>query len=164
MALWGLQGFPGGSVAKNQPAVQVMQETRDQFLGWEDFLEEDMATHSSILAWKIPWTEFMASPRIEHNWCGWALHNTAHCGSWSSHRRLNISVKLWRAVNWGLRLPFFKHYKTARNWTKIHSLLRNMNFSLYSPLWITITSSFPIYTSSSHIGVLLIFTFIFLPH
>ena len=50
MALWGLQGFPGGSAAKNQPAMQVMQETRDQFLGWEDFLEEDMATHSSILA------------------------------------------------------------------------------------------------------------------
>ena len=32
-------------------------ETQLQFLGWEDFLEEDMATHSSILVWKIPWTE-----------------------------------------------------------------------------------------------------------
>ena len=34
-----------------------MQETQVQFLGWEDPLEEEMATHSSILAWKIPWTE-----------------------------------------------------------------------------------------------------------
>ena len=34
-----------------------MQETRVRSLGWEDPLEEEMATHSSILAWKIPWTE-----------------------------------------------------------------------------------------------------------
>ena len=39
---------------KNLPA---MQETWVQFLGWEDPLEEEMATHSSILAWIIPWTE-----------------------------------------------------------------------------------------------------------
>ena len=47
-------GFPVGSGVKNLPA---MQETRVQFLGWEDLLEKEMATHSSILAWKIPWTE-----------------------------------------------------------------------------------------------------------
>ena len=34
-----------------------MQETQVQFLGWEDPLEKEMATHSSILVWKIPWTE-----------------------------------------------------------------------------------------------------------
>ena len=34
-----------------------MQETRIQFLGWEDTLGKEMATHSSILAWRIPWTE-----------------------------------------------------------------------------------------------------------
>ena len=39
---------------KNPPAVQ---ETPVQFLGWEDPLEKEMATHSSILAWRIPWTE-----------------------------------------------------------------------------------------------------------
>ena len=39
---------------KNLPAVQ---ETRVRSLGWEDPLEKEMATHSSILAWKIPWTE-----------------------------------------------------------------------------------------------------------
>ena len=46
--------FPGGSVVKNLPA---MQETWVQSLGWEDPLEKEMATHSSILAWRIPWTE-----------------------------------------------------------------------------------------------------------
>ena len=46
--------FSGSSVVKNPPA---MQETRVQFLGWEDPLEEEMATLSSILAWRIPWTE-----------------------------------------------------------------------------------------------------------
>ena len=39
---------------KNPPATQ---ETQVQSLGWEDPLEKDMATHSSILAWEIPWTE-----------------------------------------------------------------------------------------------------------
>ena len=34
-----------------------MQETWIRFLGWEDPLEEEMATHASILAWEIPWTE-----------------------------------------------------------------------------------------------------------
>ena len=47
-------GFSGGSVVKNLPA---MQETWVQSLDWEDPLEKGMATHSSILAWKIPWTE-----------------------------------------------------------------------------------------------------------
>ena len=41
-------------MAKNLP---TLQETRVQFLGWEDPLEKGMATHSSILAWRIPWTE-----------------------------------------------------------------------------------------------------------
>ena len=41
-------------LVKNLPA---MQETWAQSLGWEDSLEKEMATHSSILAWRIPWTE-----------------------------------------------------------------------------------------------------------
>ena len=37
--------------------MQESQETRVRSLGWEDHLEEEMATHSSVLAWRIPWTE-----------------------------------------------------------------------------------------------------------
>ena len=47
-------GFWGGSVVKNPPA---MQEMWVQSLGREDPLEKKMATHSSIFAWEIPWTE-----------------------------------------------------------------------------------------------------------
>ena len=47
-------GFPSGSVVKNLP---VRQEMRVRSLGQEDPLEEEIATHSSILAWKIPWTD-----------------------------------------------------------------------------------------------------------
>ena len=61
---------PGGSVVKNLPAKQ---ETQVQSLGGEDPLEKEMATHSSVLAWKIPWREeagglqSLGSPRVGHN-------------------------------------------------------------------------------------------------
>ena len=47
--------FPGGSLGKRNRLP--MQETRIQYLDWEVPLEKEMATHSSILAWKIPWIE-----------------------------------------------------------------------------------------------------------
>ena len=50
-------GFPSGSAVKNPPVMQELQEMWVQSLGQEDPLEEGMATHSSILAWEIPWTE-----------------------------------------------------------------------------------------------------------
>ena len=48
------KGFPSGSTVKNLP---VMQEMQVQSLGQEEPLEEGMETHSSILAWRIPWSE-----------------------------------------------------------------------------------------------------------
>ena len=48
------QGFLGSSGVKNPPA---MQESHVRSLGLEDPLEKEMATHSSILAWRTPWTE-----------------------------------------------------------------------------------------------------------
>ena len=53
--------------------LPAMLETWVQSLGWEDPLEKEMATHSSILAWKIPWTEepgrlqSMGSQRVGHD-------------------------------------------------------------------------------------------------
>ena len=49
--------FPMAQQVKNSPAMQEAQETQIQFLGQEDPLEEGTATHSSVLAWRIPWTE-----------------------------------------------------------------------------------------------------------
>ena len=57
-------------LVKNLPA---MQQTQIQFLGWENPLEKEMATHSSIFAWKIPWMEepsrlqSVGSQRIRYN-------------------------------------------------------------------------------------------------
>ena len=45
------------STTRSFPHSSAMQETWGQFLGWEDLLEKEMATHSSILAWRTPWTE-----------------------------------------------------------------------------------------------------------
>ena len=53
----GFKGFPSGLLVKNPPAMQEPQEMWDQSLGWEDPLEEGMATHSSIHFRRIPWTE-----------------------------------------------------------------------------------------------------------
>ena len=49
-------------MVKNSPA---MQETQVQSLGWEDPLEKGIATHSSILVWRIPWTEEPGSPQFK---------------------------------------------------------------------------------------------------
>ena len=52
------QDKPGASlVAQMVKNLPTMQEIQVQFLGWEDLLEEEMATHSNILAWRIAWTE-----------------------------------------------------------------------------------------------------------
>ena len=54
--------------------LPTMRETRVRSLGWEDALEKEMATHSSTLDWKIPWTEepgrlqSMGSQRVRHHW------------------------------------------------------------------------------------------------
>ena len=57
-------GLSGGSVVKNPSAIQETQETWVQSLHQEDILEKEIATHSSILAWKIPQTE---EQRVGHN-------------------------------------------------------------------------------------------------
>ena len=62
--------FLGTQMVKN---LSPMQETQVQSLGLEDPLEEEIATHDSILTWRIPWTEetvrlqFMGSQRVRHN-------------------------------------------------------------------------------------------------
>ena len=59
-------------MVKNLPAMQELQETQVRSLSQEDPLEEGMATHSSIIAWRLPWTgepgwlQFMGSQRVGH--------------------------------------------------------------------------------------------------
>ena len=69
-----ITGFPGSSVVKNPPANARNAGDMVQSLGQEDPLKEEMATHSSILAWRIPQTEepsglqSMGSHRVRHDW------------------------------------------------------------------------------------------------
>ena len=65
------RGFPVAQMVNNSPA---MQEIQVWFVGQEDPLKEGMSSHSSILAWRIPWIEepgwprFMGSQRLGHDW------------------------------------------------------------------------------------------------
>ena len=66
-------GFHGDSDGK-ESACHAIHKTWVQSLGWEDPLEKEMETHSSVLAWRIPWTEepgrlqSMGSQRVRHEW------------------------------------------------------------------------------------------------
>ena len=79
--------------------MQETQETQVQSLGWEDPLGKEMVTHSSILAWRIAWTEepgglqSVGSQRVRHDWSDLALHSIAalECLLFPSYR--------WE--NWG---------------------------------------------------------------
>ena len=64
-----LLGFPSGSVVKNPSTVQETRETWIGSLGWEDPMEKEIATHSSVLARKILWTEKIL-------WCCKELNRT----------------------------------------------------------------------------------------
>ena len=78
--LWAELASLVAQMVKNLPA---MQETWVLFQGWEDILEEGMATHSSILAWRIPWTEepgglqSLGSHRVGHDWSWLSAHTWA---------------------------------------------------------------------------------------
>ena len=86
---------------KNLPAVQ---ETRVQSVGWEDPLEKATAIHSSILAWKISWTEepgglqSMGSQRVGHDWA--TNTNTSYYARQSKESRLNCTIRRrqWQAT------------------------------------------------------------------
>ena len=85
---------------KNLPA---MQETGVLYLGQEDPLREEMTTHSSILAWKIPWTEepgrlqFMGS-RVRHNWVTNTFTVSYFCRAYPS---VTYWEKVMQYIFWG---------------------------------------------------------------
>ena len=69
-----LKSCKASLVAQRLKCLPAMLETQVQSLGWEDALEKEMSTHSSILAWRIPWREepdrlqSTGSQRVGHNW------------------------------------------------------------------------------------------------
>ena len=108
---------------KNPPA---MQETWVSSLDWEDPLEEGMATHSSILAWRIPWTEEPGGLQSmgSHDW------GTTH----NQHRRysLLLKAKIARKLNVKVRDRFLPNRKKVKlYWEKIVKL--HIYSGLYPP-------------------------------
>ena len=113
--------FPSSSVVKNLPAMQETQETRVQLLGREEPLEKGMATHSSILAWRIPWAEEPGGLHTvhgvtkSHDWSNWVCTcsiNGTTKPKWEpiclQHGLLNIVSPLLRPT--AQKKKFFSKY------------------------------------------------------
>ena len=91
---------------KNVPAMQETQEMQVWYMGWEDPLEKGMATHSSILAWRIPWTEDPGGLQSR------------------GHKQLNVTEQLLL-----LLLSHFSHVRLfATPWTVAHQAPPSMGF------------------------------------
>ena len=98
--LWFYWGFPGGTSGKELPANAGDIKMLVQSLGQEDPLEEGMATHSSILAWRFPWTEetgglwFIESQRVGHDWSDLPhRHTHPQERSWSRYCRNKLQTQ-----------------------------------------------------------------------
>ena len=82
-----------------------MRETWVQSLGWEDPLEKEKATHSSIFAWRIPWTEepggllSMGSHRVGHDWATKHKHNEGNQRE-KAEKKVSTLGKLKRNRSW----------------------------------------------------------------
>ena len=125
--LVGRRGFPGGSKVKNPP---VMQETWVQSLGGEDPLEECMATHSSILAWRFPWTEEPSGPQPmglqSWTWSDWAC-------TWEE----DIWVKCKGDRRWEyMRLPAGKQPRGKQRQAHRHTCHLELSDTTWSSGWL----------------------------
>ena len=96
--------------------MQKTQETQVQSVGWEDTMEEGMATHSSTLAWKIPWTEepgrlqSLGSQRVWHDWVNEHTHTHTH-------------------TQWKYKVPLTSQHNTVVLLLQIIKLLSVLNYS-----------------------------------
>jgi len=114
------RGFPGGSVGK-EFACNAGDLGSIWGLGWEDPLEKGMATHSSTLAWRIPWTEkpgrlqSMESQRVRH---GWAIHiQHQHTNNWVHF----LSLLIFSFVETQFCFLLFDAFRWAREWWYVTS-------------------------------------------
>ena len=108
-----LLSFRNSLIAQLVKHLPAMQETPVQSLGQEDPLEKEMATHSSIIAWRIPWTEAPDSPwvaRVGHHW----VTKHAHQCPWASFvAQLEKNLPAWgrpglgRSLEEGNPLQYF---------------------------------------------------------
>ena len=130
-------GFPGGPEVKNPPA---MQETRVPSLGQEDPLEEGMATHSSILAWRNPWTEepeglqSVGSHRVRHDWATKQQHRAYILAQkWKYHKILiQESINILHMIWPNLEYIWKTDWKKIAKWNQLKLSLSIFSFCLGS--------------------------------
>ena len=105
MCIFLCRASPVAHWVKNPPSMQEPQEARVWSLGQEDPLEKGMATHSSILAWEIPWTEkpgglqSIGLQRVGHDWRDWA-HTLAYRTSCFVSGFSYSALWLWDSYRW----------------------------------------------------------------
>ena len=126
-AIW---SFPRGSDGKES----AVQRTQVWSLGPEDRLEEEMATHSSILAWRIPWTEEpgplwpMGLQRVGDNWSELACVHASSSDSTFSLTQASLEEHIYQLAT------FFKSLicvASGRYYFLVHERLKNNNFFFY---------------------------------
>ena len=103
-------------VAQTVMRLSAMQETRVRSLGWEDPLEKEMAAHSNILAWKIPWTEepgrlpSMGSQRVRHDWATSHSHGNLHVLAEMKCRHLETLLSCQLSMTGPMREAWARHW------------------------------------------------------
>ena len=124
-----------------------MQEMWVSSLGQEDPLEKGVATHSRILAWKIPWTEepgglwSMRSQRVRHHWSKWTHHHiTIH--SLQAKPTGFFSPFPWGFVLWILHFLFSSSNASSFLNVPLPPSYRGRKESSHSPGWLWISSYF----------------------
>ena len=110
--------------------LSTMRETWVRSLGWEDPLEKEMATHSSTIAWKIPWTEepgrlqSMGSQRVGHDWATSLSLSYNHCPN-IQENTISTCVFLLSSILWKRRQLFY--FQVKEQWGHF------WNFALEGP-------------------------------
>ena len=108
-----IKGFPGG-VSSKEPTCQGRRQTWVRSLGQEDPLEEEMATHSSILAWRLPWTEepdgfqSMGLQRVGYDWSDLAHINKRRIKC-NSKVLVGISLEVVKLFSWKICWKLIVH-------------------------------------------------------
>ena len=126
--------------------LPTMWETRVWSLGWEDLLEKEMATHSSTLAWRIPWTEetgrlqSMGSQRVRHDWVtSLSLSKKFYLAmspveSQFPNQWLKLHPLHWKqeVITTGPPTkPLTVYFRYIKTWSLTHVRLDNLNEYLY---------------------------------
>ena len=101
-------------VAQTVKSLCAMQETRIRSLGWEDPLEKETAAHSSILAWKIPWT--MEPGRLQSMGSQRVGHDSATSLTWSHNKKANEvwTIQLFHRLQRVKRQQLLHHHSIVK--------------------------------------------------